>query len=36
LAWKHKIMDFAMPYIVQVMREYQTRVSDWLRNWIYP
>ena len=27
LAWKHKITDFAMPYMVQVMRDYQTRVS---------
>uniref|UniRef100_A0A914SJN0 Uncharacterized protein n=1 Tax=Parascaris equorum TaxID=6256 RepID=A0A914SJN0_PAREQ len=27
LAWKHKIMDFAMPYIIQVMREYQTRIE---------
>ncbi|KHN74993.1 putative clathrin heavy chain 1 [Toxocara canis] len=27
LAWKHKIMDFAMPYIIQVMRDYQTRIE---------
>lgn len=26
LAWKHKITDFAMPYMVQVLREYQQRV----------
>ncbi|GMS88450.1 hypothetical protein PENTCL1PPCAC_10625, partial [Pristionchus entomophagus] len=27
LAWKHKITDFAMPYMVQVMRDYQTRLE---------
>jgi clathrin heavy chain len=27
LAWKHKIMDFAMPYMIQVLRDYSTRVS---------
>ncbi|CAD6192939.1 unnamed protein product [Caenorhabditis auriculariae] len=27
LAWKHKIMDFAMPYMVQVLRDYQNRVE---------
>lgn len=26
LAWRHKIMDFAMPYLIQVMREYTTKV----------
>ncbi|VDN03972.1 unnamed protein product [Thelazia callipaeda] len=26
LAWKHKIMDFAMPYIIQVMRDYNSRI----------
>jgi clathrin heavy chain len=26
LAWKHKIMDVAMPYMIQVMREQQMRV----------
>ncbi len=26
LAWKHKIMDFAMPYMIQVLREYTTKV----------
>lgn len=26
LAWKHKIMDFAMPYMIQVMRDYHSRV----------
>ena len=27
LAWKHKIMDFAMPYMIQVMREYTDKVK---------
>jgi len=27
LAWKHKIMDFAMPYMVQVLREYTTKID---------
>merc|ERR1712059_248384 len=27
LAWKHNIMDFAMPYLVQVMREYTSKVD---------
>ena len=26
LAWRHNIMDFAMPYIVQVLKEYLTKV----------
>ena len=26
LAWRHDIIDFAMPYIVQVLREYLTKV----------
>jgi len=26
LAWRHNIMDFAMPYMIQVMREYTTKV----------
>ena len=28
LAWKNNIMDFAMPYLIQVMREYTTKVSN--------
>lgn len=28
LAWRHNIMDFAMPYMIQVMREYITKVND--------
>lgn len=27
LAWRHNIMDFAMPYLVQVLREYLTKVD---------
>lgn len=25
-AWRHNIMDFAMPYFIQVMKEYLTKV----------
>jgi clathrin heavy chain len=27
LAWRHNIMDFAMPYVIQVLREYLTKVD---------
>nr|3QIL_A Chain A, Clathrin heavy chain 1 [Bos taurus]3QIL_B Chain B, Clathrin heavy chain 1 [Bos taurus]3QIL_C Chain C, Clathrin heavy chain 1 [Bos taurus]3QIL_D Chain D, Clathrin heavy chain 1 [Bos taurus]3QIL_E Chain E, Clathrin heavy chain 1 [Bos taurus]3QIL_F Chain F, Clathrin heavy chain 1 [Bos taurus]3QIL_G Chain G, Clathrin heavy chain 1 [Bos taurus]3QIL_H Chain H, Clathrin heavy chain 1 [Bos taurus]3QIL_I Chain I, Clathrin heavy chain 1 [Bos taurus]3QIL_J Chain J, Clathrin heavy chain 1 len=27
LAWRHNIMDFAMPYFIQVMKEYLTKVD---------
>ncbi|XP_044051019.1 clathrin heavy chain 1 isoform X3 [Siniperca chuatsi] len=27
LAWRHNIMDFAMPYFIQVMREYLAKVD---------
>ncbi|CAF1680233.1 unnamed protein product, partial [Didymodactylos carnosus] len=27
LAWRHDIMDFAMPYMIQVMREYISKVD---------
>lgn len=27
LSWRHNIMDFAMPYMVQVMREYLSKVD---------
>jgi clathrin heavy chain len=27
LAWKHKIMDFAMPYMIQVLRDYSNRLD---------
>lgn len=26
LAWRHNILDFAMPYLCQVLREYITKV----------
>uniref|UniRef100_A0A4W6C566 Clathrin heavy chain like 1 n=1 Tax=Lates calcarifer TaxID=8187 RepID=A0A4W6C566_LATCA len=32
LAWRHNIMDFAMPYFIQVMREYLTKVSASLKS----
>ncbi|KAJ8263472.1 hypothetical protein COCON_G00159290 [Conger conger] len=28
LAWRHNIMDFAMPYFIQLMREYLTKVDE--------
>lgn len=28
LAWRHNILDFAMPYLVQVLREYLTKVFN--------
>ena len=27
LAWRHNIMDFAMPYLINVMREYVAKVN---------
>ena len=30
LAWRHNIMDFAMPYLIQVMREYTSKVRFYL------
>ncbi|KAL5283426.1 CLTC family protein [Megaselia abdita] len=27
LAWRHNIMDFAMPYLIQVVREYTSKVD---------
>lgn len=32
LAWRHNIMDFAMPYFIQVMREYLMKVSAPLKS----
>ena len=32
LAWKNNIMDFAMPYLIQVMREYTTKVRNSVKN----
>jgi clathrin heavy chain len=28
LSWKHKIIDFAFPFILQVLREYTTKVDQ--------
>lgn len=28
LSWRHNILDFAMPYLIQVMREYITKVNS--------
>ena len=28
LAWRHNIMDFAMPYLIQTLREYVSKVSN--------
>lgn len=28
-AWRHNIMDFSMPYFIQVMREYLSKVGFW-------
>lgn len=30
-AWRHNIMDFSMPYFIQVMREYLSKVGQLLR-----
>lgn len=32
LAWKHKIMDFAMPYFIQVTRELSSKVEKLEQN----
>lgn len=32
LAWRHNIMDFAMPYMIQVMREYTGKVRPGVRG----
>lgn len=29
-AWRHNIMDFSMPYFIQVMREYLSKVGQLL------
>ena len=31
-AWRHNIMDFAMPYFIPVMKEYLTKVMAPLRT----
>ena len=33
LAWRHNIMDFAMPYVVQVLREYTFKVRMFVCSW---
>lgn len=34
-AWRHNIMDFSMPYFIQVMREYLSKVGQLLRwSWV--
>lgn len=41
-AWKHNIMDFSMPYFIQVMREYLSKVGGcldlarWSVEWAKP
>lgn len=32
LSWRNGIMDFAMPYMIQVLREYRTKVIDLLHS----
>lgn len=32
LAWRHRILHFAMPYLIQVAREYITKVSTYDLN----
>lgn len=31
LAWRHRILHFAMPYLIQVAREYITKVRNFRR-----
>jgi clathrin heavy chain len=32
LAWRHNIMEFAMPYLIQVMREYTSKVLKYVNK----
>lgn len=32
-AWRHNIMDFSMPYFIQVMREYLSKVGQLFSGW---
>lgn len=32
-AWRHNIMDFSMPYFIQVMREYLSKVGQLFLGW---
>ena len=34
LAWRHNIMDFAMPYLIQVMREYTSKVCGFFTKFL--
>ena len=36
LAWRHNIMDYAMPFLIQVTREYITKVcvGGWVCMWV--
>ena len=34
LAWKHNLIDFAMPYMIQVMREYLTKVFKLIKYFL--
>lgn len=33
-AWRHNIMDFSMPYFIQVMREYLSKVGQAGAQWM--
>jgi clathrin heavy chain len=32
LAWMHGMMDFAVPYLLQFLREYSTKVDDLIKD----
>uniref|UniRef100_A0A8C9T5J3 Clathrin heavy chain like 1 n=2 Tax=Scleropages formosus TaxID=113540 RepID=A0A8C9T5J3_SCLFO len=36
LAWRHNIVDFAMPYFIQITREYLTKVSLLVISFLQP
>lgn len=33
LAWRHSLMDFAMPYMIQTFREYHDNIADLKAKW---
>jgi len=35
LSWKNGIMDFSMPYLIQVLREYRTKVNTFTQVFTY-
>lgn len=35
LAWRHNIMDFAMPFLIQVTKEYLTKVCNYCHLYTY-